>query len=49
MSKSMISTLAAVLFERGLRDWNTAIAEVLLGDIPDQKKGGPGNPGPPCV
>ena len=35
ISKSMTSTLVAVLIERGLLDWNTTIAEVLLADIPD--------------
>lgn len=35
ISKSMTSTLVAVLIERGLLDWKTTIAEVLLADIPD--------------
>ncbi len=34
ITKSMTSTLAAVLIERGVFDWNTTIAEVLLADLP---------------
>jgi len=37
ISKSMTSTLVAVLIERGLLDWSTTIAEVLLADIPDMR------------
>jgi len=35
IAKSMSSTLAAVLIERGALDWDTTIADVLLADIPD--------------
>lgn len=37
ITKSMTSTLAAVLIERGLIDWNTTIADVLLVDIPGMR------------
>ena len=37
ITKSMTSTLAAALIERGLLDWNTTVAEVLLVDIPDMR------------
>jgi D-alanyl-D-alanine carboxypeptidase len=37
ISKSMTSTLAAVLIESGLLDWDTTVAEVLLVDIPDMR------------
>lgn len=35
ITKSMSSTLAAVLIERGLFDWDTTVADVLMLDIPD--------------
>jgi len=37
ITKSMTSTLLAVLIERELLDWNTTVAEVLLADIPDMR------------
>ena len=37
ISKSMTSTVAAVMIERGLLDWNTTLADVLLVDIPDMR------------
>jgi len=35
ISKSMTSTLAAVLIERGILDWDTTVADALLHVIPD--------------
>lgn len=35
ITKPMSSTLAAVLIERGVFDWDTTVANVLLADIPD--------------
>lgn len=37
ISKSITSTLVAVYIERGLLDWDTSIADVLLSDIPDMR------------
>ena len=37
ISKSMTSTLAAIYIERGLLDWDTTLADVLLADIPDMR------------
>ena len=37
ISKSMTSTLAATLIEQGLLDWDTTVAEVLLGLVPDMR------------
>lgn len=37
ITKSITSTLAAVLIERSILDWNTTIADVLLADIPDMR------------
>ncbi len=37
ITKSMTSTLAAVLIERGLLDWDTTVADVLLNLIPDMR------------
>jgi CubicO group peptidase (beta-lactamase class C family) len=37
ISKSITSTLIAIYIERGLLDWDTTVAEVLLSDIPDMR------------
>lgn len=37
ISKSMTSTLVAIYIERGLLDWDTTLADVLLADIPDMR------------
>ena len=37
ITKSMTSTLAAVFIERGVFDWSTTIAEILLSDIPSMR------------
>jgi len=37
ITKSMTSTLAAVLIEQGLLDWDTTVADVLLGLVPDMR------------
>lgn len=37
ISKSITSTLAAVLNEQGLLDWDTTVSDVLLGVIPDMR------------
>jgi CubicO group peptidase (beta-lactamase class C family) len=37
ISKSMTSTLAAVLIERGLIEWSTTISDVLITDMPDMR------------
>jgi CubicO group peptidase (beta-lactamase class C family) len=37
ISKSMTSTLTAVLIEQSFLDWDTTIAEVLLGAVPDMR------------
>jgi CubicO group peptidase (beta-lactamase class C family) len=37
ISKSITSTLAAIYIERGLLDWDTTLADVLLTDIPDMR------------
>jgi len=37
ISKSMTSTLAAIYIERGMLDWETTLADVLLADIPDMR------------
>lgn len=37
ITKSMSSTLAAVLIERGLLDWDMTVADILLTDVPDMR------------
>jgi CubicO group peptidase (beta-lactamase class C family) len=37
ISKSITSTLAAIYIERGLLDWDTTVANVILTDIPDMR------------
>ena len=37
ISKSITSTLIAIYVERGLLDWDTTVADVLLSDIPDMR------------
>lgn len=37
ISKSMTSTLTAVLIERGVLDWDTTVGDVLLIDVPDMR------------
>ena len=37
ISKSITSTLVAIFIERGVLDWDTTVADVLLTDIPDMR------------